>query len=91
MRVPVPFDRDLFGEVRVTHDDLSAWLRAVPRIDPDGPRAAAYIRGYSVVEKVQRAKLAGDFEAIVADSRPDLPPLLGAHFGFALPRLALPV
>ena len=57
---------DLFGEVVVTHHDVRAWLLAVPRIDPDGPRAAHYIRGYGVVAKISAAKLYGTFDAITA-------------------------
>lgn len=58
-----PFDRDLFGEVIVTHQDVRRWLETVPRINPDGPRAANYMRGYDVVGKIKRAKLEGCFEA----------------------------
>lgn len=60
-----PHPLDLFGEVVVTHDDVRAWLRAVPRIDPDGPRAAHYIRGYGVAAKVAAAKRSGSFDALV--------------------------
>ena len=62
---------DLFGQVRVTHDDVAAWLRAVPRIDPESPRAAAYVRGYDVPAKVAAAKQNGTFDAITA---PPMPP-----------------
>ena len=59
-----PQERDLFGEVIVTLSDIRLWLLAVPRIDPDGPRAAHYIRGYDVPGKIARAKLQGLFEQI---------------------------
>ena len=67
MRPPL---RDLFGEVIVTFDDVAAWLIAVPRIDPYGPRAPHYVRGYNVVAKITRAKLDGTFDAIVAPRDP---------------------
>lgn len=61
-----PFPHDLFGQVPVTVQDVRAWLAAVPRIDPDGPRAAHYVRAYGVVDKIARAKLDGTFEAVTA-------------------------
>ena len=61
-----PSERDLFGEVIVTQLDIRLWLESVPKINPDGPRAAHYIRGYDVAHKVARAKLEGRFEAITA-------------------------
>jgi hypothetical protein len=57
---------DLFGEVRVTQDDVRLWLLAVPRIDPDGPRAAHYVRSYDVAGKIARAKLDGVFDLVTA-------------------------
>lgn len=61
-----PFPHDLFGQVPVTRQDVRAWLISVPRIDPDGPRAAHYARTYAVAEKIAQAKLAGTFDAITA-------------------------
>lgn len=61
---------DLFGVVPVSIDEVRAWLAAVPRIDPDGPRAAEYVRSYRVVEKIQAAKVAGTFDAAVNDKGP---------------------
>ncbi len=55
---------DLFGEVPITHADIAAWLQAVPRIKPDSPRAAWYVKAYSVTEKVRAAKLSGTFEQL---------------------------
>lgn len=69
MRPPV---RDLFGQIPVTHQDVAAWLIAVPRIDPSSPRAAAYVRAYSVPEKIARAKENGTFEQLTAG--PEIPP-----------------
>lgn len=66
---PYPFD--LFGEVPVTWLDVEAWLIAVPRIPPDSPRAAHYVRGYDVPGKIAAAKRAGTFDALV--SRPTAP------------------
>jgi hypothetical protein len=45
---------------------VRAWLRQhVPRIDPDGPRAAYYVQHWNVRAKIRReqqtAKLAGTF------------------------------
>jgi hypothetical protein len=37
--------RDLFGEIPVYTYEIDAWLLAVPRMQPDSPRAATYIRG----------------------------------------------
>lgn len=61
-----PQERDLFGEVIVTHADIRLWLETVPRINPDGPRAAHYIRHWDVPQKVIQAKLEGRFEACTA-------------------------
>lgn len=59
-----PFERDLFGCVIVTRDDVDRWLLAVPRLCPDSPRAAWYVRAYNVTEKIAAAKLAGEFEQL---------------------------
>ena len=61
-----PQERDLFGEVVITLHDVRLWLQTVPRIDPDGPRAAHYVRGYDVPAKIRQAKLQGIFEACTA-------------------------
>ena len=61
-----PHAVDLFGEVAVTADDVRAWLRAVPRLDPDSPRARWYVDAYDVPAKIRAAKLAGTFESITA-------------------------
>lgn len=55
---------DLFGQVRVTQADIRLWLLTVPRIDPDGPRAAHYVRSYDVTGKIASAKLQGVFELV---------------------------
>ncbi len=63
-----PHERDLFGEVVVTQQDVRLWLQMVPRIDPDGPRAAHYVRGYDVPSKIRYAKLQGHFERLTAQT-----------------------
>ena len=61
-----PHVLDLFGEIIVTHADIAAWLVNIPRIHPDSPRAAHYVRGWDVVGKVRHAKAHGQFEALTA-------------------------
>lgn len=46
-------------DAAVTAADVRLWLETVPRLDPDGPRAAAYVRGYNVASKIARAKQEG--------------------------------
>ena len=61
-----PHPVDLFGEVIVTHADVRAWLLVVaPRNDPDGIRAAQYVREYNVVGKIAALKSRGEFDATV--------------------------
>lgn len=60
---------DLFGEVVVTVPDVHAWLRCVAGIDPDCWRAPEYVRGWRVVDKIRRAKLAGVFDELTRHSR----------------------
>lgn len=60
-----PHVTDFFGEVPVSFADVRAWLLAVPRLDPQSPRAPAYVRDWGVVEKIKRAKLDGSFDKIV--------------------------
>jgi hypothetical protein len=55
----------LFDAPAVTQEDINRWLVAVPGIDPASPRAAAYVRGYDVAGKIERAKAAGKFERIL--------------------------
>lgn len=61
MRQPV---RDLFGQIPITYQDVDAWLLAVPRLCPSSPRAAWYVKAYSVADKIAAAKIAGTFEQI---------------------------
>ncbi len=61
---------DLFGEVVITVPDVRAWLAAVPRIDPDSPRAEHYVRGWDVVGKIARAKREGWFDQVTAPREP---------------------
>jgi hypothetical protein len=61
---------DLFGEVVVTHDDLYAWVEAVAPAYTSSTRSFEYyVRGWSVVEKVQRAKLDGTYESTIETAR----------------------
>lgn len=53
---------DLFGEIPVYTHDIDLWLMCVPKMPPDSPRAAWYVRGWDVVGKIRRAKLAGTFQ-----------------------------
>lgn len=59
--IPTPYARDLFGEVPVTTLDIRLWLVCIPRMDPDSPRAAWYVKGYNVAGKIRAAKVAGTF------------------------------
>ncbi len=55
-----PHDTPLFNFMAVSADDVRLWLTTyAPHIDPDGHRAAGYIVGYSIAEKISRAKQAG--------------------------------
>lgn len=63
----VPQVKDLFGEVIVTQADIRLWLETVPRINPDGPRAAHYVKWWDVAHKIKQAKLQGRFEACTAE------------------------
>ena len=56
---------DLFGEVRITTQDVDAWLQAIPRLQPGTARAARYVEEWSVHDKIKRAKLEGWFDAAV--------------------------
>lgn len=66
---------DLFGEVVVTWEDVRLWLTAVPRIDPDSPRAIRYAIGWNVPAKIRAAKLAGWFDQLAPAKPPDHPRL----------------
>lgn len=71
--------RDLFGDVPVSTVDVDAWLLHVAKLSPDSPRAANYIRQWSVVEKIKRAKLEGSFETFTqAGASPHSPPASGS-------------
>jgi hypothetical protein len=59
---------DLFGEVPVTRHDVYAWLLCVAGIDPASERAAAYVRGYGVVQKIVDAKVGGEFQTIADEA-----------------------
>lgn len=63
--------RDLFGQVVVTWPEVFAWVEAVAGIPRDSPRAAHYIQGWRVADKVAHAKLAGTYEAAITKPAPD--------------------
>lgn len=71
LTIPLKFDMDqiqgeLLDSKTVTKAEIDAWMRAVPQIDPDSPRAARYIADYDVAGKVARAKASGSFWATIA-------------------------
>jgi hypothetical protein len=79
-----PAPRDLFGEVPVQLDELLAWMLAVPGIPPSSPRFVHYVRGYDVIGKIQRAKVAGTLEEDLAPgSSSSSPARLGAALAAA--------
>lgn len=59
---------DMFGQAQITSHDLYAWLLCVPRIDPASADAGRYVRGYSVIEKIARAKSDGSFDAVLTQA-----------------------
>ena len=65
-----PYPVDLFGEVVITSTNIGAWLCAVPKIDPKGPRAVRYVSAWSVSDKIRFAKLEGHFEATIERPSP---------------------
>jgi hypothetical protein len=64
---------DLFGEVPVSLDDVLLWMLAVPRLSPDSPRFATYVRDYQVLDKIRAAKLSGTFDITVTAALRTLP------------------
>lgn len=59
---------DLFGEIPVYTYDIELWLMCAPKMLPDSPRAAWYVKGWDVVSKIRRAKLAGTFQEMRASA-----------------------
>lgn len=60
-----PTTAPMFDQHPVSDDDIRAWLRAVPKLDPDSPRAAHYVASYDVTGKIEAAKAAGTFWRLV--------------------------
>ncbi len=61
---------DLFGDVIITSDDITAWVYAVAPAFCSSDRAIAlYVRQWDVVEKIRRAKLSGYFESTIENAR----------------------
>lgn len=56
---------DLFGEVVVTHDDVIAWCKAVPKIEPTSWRFNWYVKNWDVVNKIRWHKRKGLFEQAI--------------------------
>lgn len=76
--------RDLFGEIPVTWDDVRDWTLAVAGIPPDSWRFDWYVQHWDVPGKVRAAKAAGTFyAALQATRRPrwtlDPPPGLSSR------------
>lgn len=63
---PTPAAPDLFGGYAVTPQDVRLWLRAIARLDPDSPRAPAYVVNYNVIGKIIEAKRRGEFARLEA-------------------------
>jgi hypothetical protein len=61
---------DLFGQVRVTDDDVFAWVAAVSPIHLHERGYTNYVRRYDVAGKVAAAMLRGTFEATTARQPP---------------------
>lgn len=50
----------LFGQVPVTQSDIDLWIKLTPRLHGLADfRVRHYIESYRVIEKIQRAKMAG--------------------------------
>jgi hypothetical protein len=71
---PKHHQRDLFGEIVVSLNDVSYWLRTVPRIEPDSPRAAYYTEHWNVIGKIRAAKESGNFPFFDASNDSDFEP-----------------
>lgn len=61
-----PREADFFDAASVTEADVREWLTAVVHLDPDSPRAAAYVENYRVVEKIREAKAHGRYRETIA-------------------------
>lgn len=62
--------RDLFGEVPITRREVMLWMWRVPHWmnrHADERRIAAYVRNYTVAEKIAREKIAGRLDGIFGD------------------------
>lgn len=58
---------DLFGFIPVSLQEVELWLYLVPRMAHYQRGRAAYVKGWNVVEKIQRAKAEGRLDAILGD------------------------
>lgn len=57
---------DLFGEVPVTHEEVFTWCEIVAGIPRDSWRLRWYLASWNVPAKIRAAKLAGEYDAIMA-------------------------
>lgn len=58
---------DLFGFIPVSLQEVELWLYLVPRMAHYQRGRAAYVNGWNVVDKIQRAKLDGRLDSIFGD------------------------
>lgn len=58
---------DLFGDVAVSFREIQIWLFKVPRMPYSSTRREWYTRGWNVVEKIKKAKLAGELAQVFGD------------------------
>jgi hypothetical protein len=61
---------DLFGEIRVTLDDLRAWVAAMSPVNLEERNYENYLRRYNVADKVRAAKRSGEFDTIITNIKP---------------------
>ncbi len=65
-----PAAHDLFGDNSVTIDEVNAWCDAVaPHVCDTPSRREHYVKCYNVIDKIKRAKAAGNLEAILSRER----------------------
>ena len=63
-------DKDLFGDVIITFDDVELWLDKVPVHLSALPRSRIkYIKDYDVASKIKAAKLNGYFYTLQCDEK----------------------
>lgn len=73
---------DLFGEVPVTQEEVLQWCEVVAGIARDSWRLRWYLASWNIPDKIRAAKLAGQFDALIAAGLSGR--ALGAFFGLPL-------